>query len=86
MKVAKIAKENSDFVNKVDATMSFLTIQKDSQKVVEKLVKMDLQSKYSGMLPTLVDCQKKSQTTVGNGTKVKPAILSLKIFAVHVST
>ena len=56
--------------------------QKGSKKIVEKIMKIGLQSKYSGPLSTFVDRQKDSQTTVGNGTQVKPVILAVKIFAV----
>ena len=56
--------------------------QKGSQKMVEKVIRVGLQSKYSGPLPTFVDCQKDSQTTVGNGTQIKPVLLAVKIFAV----
>ena len=34
-------------------------------------MEVSLQAKYSGLLPTFVDCQKESETTVGNGTQVK---------------
>ena len=57
--------------------------QKGSQKMVEKVIRIGLQSKYSGPSPAFVDCQKDSQTTVGNGTQVKPVLLAVKIFAVH---
>ena len=57
--------------------------QKGSKKIVEKIMKLGLQSKYSGPLPTFVDRQKDSQTTVGNGTQVKPVLLAVKIFAVY---
>ena len=50
--------------------------------MIKKLMKIDLQSKYSGPAPTFVDCQKDSQTRVGNGTHVKPVLLAVKIFAV----
>ena len=46
-------------------------------------MEIGLQSKYSGPSPTFVDCQKDSQTTVGNGTQVKPVLLAVKIFAVY---
>ena len=45
-------------------------------------MEIGLPSKNSGSLPTFVDCQKDSQTTVGNGTHVKPVLLAVKIFAV----
>ena len=51
--------------------------------MIEKVMEIGLQSKYSGPSPTFVDCQKDSQTTVGNGTHVKPVLLAVKIFAVH---
>ena len=50
--------------------------------MIEKVMEIGLQSKYSGPSPTFVDCQKDSQTTVGNGTQVKPVLLAVKIFAV----
>ena len=50
--------------------------------MIEKVMEIGLQSKYSSPLPTFVDCQKDSQTTVGNGTQVKPVLLAVKIFAV----
>ena len=53
--------------------------------MVEKVIRIGLQSKYSGPSPAFVDCQKDSQTTVGNGTHVKPVLLAVKIFAVHVT-
>ena len=56
--------------------------QKGSQKMVEKVIRVGLQSKYSGPSPAFVDCQKDSQTTVRNGTHVKPVLLAVKIFAV----
>ena len=56
---------------------------KGSQKMVEKVIRIGLQSKYSGPSPAFVDCQKDSQTTVGNGTHVKPVLLAVKIFAVY---
>ena len=56
--------------------------QKDSQKVVEMRVQMDIQSKYSGSWPAVVDCQKDSGSTGENGTQVKPVLLAVKIFAV----
>ena len=59
--------------------------QKGSQKMVEKVIRVGLQSKYSGPSPAFVDCQKDSQTTVRNGTHVKPVLLAVKIFAVHTS-
>ena len=62
--------------------INFKRGQKGCQKVVEKVMEIGLQSKYSGPLPTFVDCQKDSQTTVGNGTQVKPVLLPVKIFAV----
>ena len=49
-------------------------------------MEIGLQSKYSGPSPKFVDCQKNSQTTVRNGTHVKPVILAVKIFAVRVIT
>ena len=57
--------------------------QKGSQKMVEKVIRVGLQSKYSGPSPAFVDCQKDSQTTVRNGTHVKPVLLAAKIFAVY---
>ena len=51
--------------------------------MIEKVMEIGLQSKYSGPSPTFVNCQKDSQTTVGNGTHVKPVFLAVKIFAVH---
>ena len=51
--------------------------------MIEKVMEIGLQSKYSGPSPIFVDCQKDSQTTVGNGTHVKPVLLAVKIFAVH---
>ena len=59
--------------------------QKGSKKIGEKIMKIGQQSKYSGHLPTFIDCQKDSQTTVGNGTQVKPVLLAVKIFAVWTS-
>ena len=50
--------------------------------MIEKVMEIGLQSKYSGPSPTFVDCQKDSQTTVGNGTHVKPVLLAVKVFAV----
>ena len=57
-------------------------VRKAVKKIVEKVMKIGLQSKYSGPLSTFVDRQKDSQTTVGNGTQVKPVLLAVKIFAV----
>ena len=51
--------------------------------MIEKVMEIGLQSKYSGPSPTFVDCQKDSQTTVGKGTQVKPVLLAVKIFAVY---
>ena len=62
--------------------ISYKSCQKGSQKMIEKVMEIGLQSKYSGPSPTFVDCQKDSQTTVGNGTQVKPVLLAVKIFAV----
>ena len=62
--------------------VSCKSCQKGSKKIVEKIMEIGLQSKYSGPLPTFADCQKDSQTTVGNGTQVKPVLLAVKIFAV----
>ena len=62
--------------------VSFKYSQKGSQKMVEKVIRVGLQSKYSGPSPAFVDCQKDSQTTVRNGTHVKPVLLAVKIFAV----
>ena len=59
--------------------------QKGSQKMVEKVIRIGLQSKYSCQSPAFVDCQKDSQTTVGNRTHVKPVLLAVKIFAVYIS-
>ena len=59
--------------------------QKGSQKMVEKVIRVGLQSKYSGPSPAFVDCQKDSQTTVRNGTHVKPVLLAVKIFAVQIN-
>ena len=42
-----------------------------------------VQSKYSGSLPAVVDCQKDSGSTGENGTQVKPVLLAVKIFAVR---
>ena len=63
--------------------VSFKFSQKGSQKMVEKVIRVGLQSKYSGPLSTFVDRQKDSQTTVGNGTQVKPVLLAVKIFALY---
>ena len=63
--------------------ISYKSYQKGSQKILEKVMEIGLQSKYSGPLPTFVDCQKDSQTTVGKGTQVKPVLLAVKIFAVY---
>ena len=63
--------------------ISYKCCQKGSQKMIEKVIEIGLQSKYSGPSSTFVDCQKDSQTTVGNGTQVKPVLLAVKIFAVH---
>ena len=63
--------------------MAFKTNQEDSQKVVEKELKSGLQSKYSGPLPTFVDCQKDSGSAGENGTQVKPVLLAVKIFALR---
>ena len=46
--------------------------------------KIDLQPKYSGSHPASTDCQKDSGSTVGNGTQVKPVLLTAIIFAVQV--
>ena len=62
---------------------SYKSCQKGSQKIIEKVMGIGLQSKCSGPSPTFVDCQKDSQTTVRNGTQVKPVVLAVKIFAVH---
>ena len=43
-----------------------------------------VQSKYSGSLPAVVDCQKDSGSTGENGTQVKPVLLAVKIFAVQI--
>ena len=58
--------------------------QKGIQKMVEKVIRICRQSKYSGPSPAFVDCQKDSQTTVRNGTQVKPVLLAVKIFAVYI--
>ena len=54
------------------------TSQKDSQKVIEKVMEIGQLSKYSGPLHTFVDCQNDIQTTVGNGTHVKPVLLAVR--------
>ena len=58
-------------------------VRKAVKKIVEKIMKIGLQSIYSGPLSTFVDRQKDSQTTVGNGTQVKPVLLAVKIFALY---
>ena len=50
--------------------------------MIEKVMEIGLQSTYSGPSLTFVASQKDSQTTVGNGTQVKPVLLAVKIFAV----
>ena len=50
--------------------------------MMKKVIRVSLQSKYSGPSPAFVDCQKDSQTTVRNGTHVKPVLLTVKIFIV----
>ena len=51
--------------------VSCKSCQKGSKRIVEEIMEIVQQSKYSGPLPTFVNCQKDSQTTVGNGTQVK---------------
>ena len=62
--------------------MSSKNTQKGSLKVVEKVRKIAIQSKYSGPWPTVIDCQKDSGSTGENGTQVKPVLLAVEIFAV----
>ena len=50
--------------------------------MIEKVMEICQQSKYSGPSPTFIDCQKESQTIVGNGTQIKPVLLVVTIFAV----
>ena len=45
-------------------------------------MKLGLQSKYSVSIPVFVDCQKDSETTVGNRTQVKPVVSTVIRFAV----
>ena len=42
-----------------------------------------VQSKYSDSLPAFVDCQKDRENTGGNGTLVKPVLLTVEIFIVQ---
>ena len=56
---------------------------KQQVKIVKLGKHFGVQLKYSDSLPAFVDCQKDSQTTVGNGTHVKPVLLAVKIFAVN---
>ena len=62
--------------------MNLNAYQNCNQKLIKKAVKMGIQSKYSGPLPTFADCQKDSGSTGENGTQVKPVLLAVKIFAV----
>ena len=62
--------------------MTIEKFQKCSGKVVEIIIKVHLQLKYSGSHPASIDCQKDSGTTVGNGTQVKPVLSTAIIFAV----
>ena len=49
-------------------------------------MKLGVQSKCSGSLPTVTDCQKDSGTTGENGTQVKPVLFAVKILAVWEAT
>ena len=51
-------------------------------KKVKTALKIDLQSKYSGQLPTFVACKNCSESAVGFGTQWKPAFFAVKKFAV----
>ena len=53
--------------------------------MIEKVMEIGQQSKCSGPSPSFVfvDCQKGSQTTVGNETQVKPVLFAVKIFALY---
>ena len=68
---------------KILLLLLFLIPQKGSQKVVDTAGEIGVQSKYSGSLPAVVDCQKDSGSTGENGTQVKPVLLAVKIFAVY---
>ena len=68
---------------KILLLLHFVTLQKGSQKVVDIGAEIGVQSKYSGSLPAVVDCQKDSGSTGENGTQVKPVLLAVKIFAVQ---
>ena len=72
-------------VVKILLLLHFVILQKGSQKVVHIAVEIGVQSKYSGSLPAVVDCQKDSGSTGENGTQVKPVLLAVKIFAVYFS-
>ena len=67
---------------KILLLLYFFILQKGSQKVVDIGAEIAMQSKYSGSLPAVVDCQKDSGSTGENGTQVKPVLLAVKIFAV----
>ena len=68
---------------KVPLLLHFVILPKGSQKVVDIGAEIGVQSKYSGSLPAVVDCQKDSGSTGENGTQVKPVLLAVKIFAVQ---
>ena len=46
-------------------------------------MKLGLQSKYSGLIPVVIGCQKDSETTVKNRTQVIPVLLAVFRFAVY---
>ena len=62
--------------------VSCKSCQKGSKRIVEEIMEIVQQSKYSGPLPTFVNCQKDRRTIVRNGIQVKPVLLVVKIFAV----
>ena len=68
---------------KIILYLHFFILQKGSQKVVDIGAEIGVQSKYSGSLPAVVDCQKDSGSTGENGTQVKPVLLAVIIFAVY---
>ena len=67
---------------KILLSLQFVSLQKSSQKVVKIDTEIGVQSKNSGSIPAVVDCQKDSGSTGENGTQVKPVLSAVKIFAV----
>lgn len=60
-----------------------MKMSKQQVKVVKLGEHLDEQSKYSDSLPAFVDCQKDRENTGGNGTLVKPVLLTVEIFIVQ---